>query len=472
MKKQFWLQPDNTQLGDWQKKITEVSGSASFCVIPWIHLATRPNGDMRLCCGSNASGAESGDYTIGLVKKEDGDPVNFGRDLPIESFNNDFMKTVRKTMLEGDIPLSCRKCFDEESNGVASKRIWETGTWFYEENISIPDLIAETDFDGTVPEKIQYLDLRLGNTCNLKCIMCSPHDSSLWVPEHAKVYPLIKSQVIRKQLDWKPEKFNNKWHENPEFWQQVYEQIPYIKQIYFAGGEPLAIKEHKLLLEQIIARGFADQISLRYNTNGLLINDSIINLWQQFKKVKVGLSLDAIGDRLNYIRYPTQWNEVIEVLKLLDQTTDNITVNIAFATQILNIKHVPEFIKWKINSGFKKINLAVNAAGQKTSGGLVSAHLVWIPTWLNLRLLPASDKQEVRKLFNELKQWLWDNYTQDEEFWITNPYGWKRWEGILNWMDSEDQSHLLKDFQEYIRVMDNQRHTDFKTIFPELAHLL
>jgi hypothetical protein len=105
-------------------------------------------------------------------------------------------------------------------------------------------------------------------------------------------------------------------------------------------------------------------------------------------------------------------------------------------------------------------------------GGLVGVHLLWIPTWLSLRVLPKEDKAEVRELFSELQQWLWDNYTQDAEFWEVNPYGWKRWEGILDWMDAEDHSNLLPDFQDYIVTMDAQRKTDFKTTFPELKHLL
>lgn len=472
MNKVFWLQPKNTQLGEWQEKITTVSGSHSFCVIPWIHLATRPNGDMRLCCGSNASGVENGDYTIGLVKNQNGDPVNFSKELPVQAFNNNFMKTVRRSMLDGNIPNSCKKCFDEESRGIASKRIWETGTWFYDEHIDIPDLIAQTAEDGSVPYKLQYLDLRLGHTCNLKCIMCSPHDSSMWVPEHKKIYPIFQSPVIKKQMDWAASEFNNYWHENPAFWEQIYEQISNIKQIYFAGGEPLAIKEHKLFLKEIIHRGYADKILLRYNTNGLLINNEIIDLWEKFRRVKIGLSIDAIEDRLYYIRYPTKWQDVLKVLNLLDNTSNHIEINIAFAIQILNIKHVPDFIKWKVKSNFKKINLSNNAAGQKNNGGLISAHLVWIPTWLNLRILPMEDKQDIRKLFEDLRIWLKENYITDDEFYLTNPYGWKRWEGILNWMDSEDQSYLLKDFKEYINVMDIQRGTNFKTIFPELSHLI
>ena len=91
---------------------------------------------------------------------------------------------------------------------------------------------------------------------------------------------------------------------------------------------------------------------------------------------------------------------------------------------------------------------------------------------MNIRALPKEDKVEVRRLFQELRDWLWDNYTRDEEFWITNPYGWKRWEGILDWMDSEDQSYLLPDFREFITKMDSLRGTDFKKTFPELGHLI
>jgi len=260
--------------------------------------------------------------------------------------------------------------------------------------------------------------------------------------------------------------------ENPQFWEQVFDQIPNIRQLYFAGGEPLLIKEHRRLLEEIIDRGYADQISLRYNTNGLLINEEIISVWQKFKKVKVGFSLDGMEQRGHYIRYPLDWNTIEQSLKLLDSAPDNIQTNIAFAAQILNIKHVPDFIKWKVKSNFKKINFDKNAAGQTMGGGLMGVHLLWIPTWLSLRVLPAADKKEIRTLFAELQTWLWDNYTHDTEFWETNPYGWKRWEGILDWMDAEDHTNLLPDFREYITTMDRQRGTDFKNTFPELAHLL
>ena len=458
------------KITEWQEKIEIASGSKTFCVLPWIHFATRPNGDMRLCCSANASGAGD-NHTVGLVKNEKGQPANFGRETPMSAWNNEYMKDVRLTMLEGKIPASCSKCIAEESRGVASKRIWETGSWM-EDGIDVEELIKQTEEDGTVPEKLVYLDLRLGHTCNLKCVMCSPHDSSKWVSDHKKIYPLFQAKELKEQMQWDRKDFNNFWHENPDFWKEMYAQIPNLKQVYFAGGEPLMIREHKWFLEEIIRQGYADKILIRYNTNGLLVDDEIIELWKKFKKVKVGFSIDAVGDRNYYIRYPSDWDTIERNLHKLDNTPDNIQVSIATAIQILNIKHLADFAKWKITQNFKKVNLENTVGGIQAGGGIVNMHLLYIPTFLSIRLLPAEDKAEVRKTFAELATWLYENYRQDEDFWKHNPYGWKRWQAVLDFMDAEDHTSQLPAFNEYISRLDTLRGTQFELIFPELSHLV
>lgn len=454
----------------WQEKIETLTGSKTFCVLPWIHFATRPNGDMRLCCSANASGAGV-NHEVGLVRNEKGQPANFGRETPMSAWNNEYMRDVRLTMLDGKIPASCSKCIAEESKGVASKRIWETGSWM-EEGIDVEELIKQTKEDGTVPEKLVYLDLRLGHTCNLKCVMCSPHDSSQWVADHKKIYPLFQAKELKEQMAWDRKDFNNFWHENPDFWKEMYAQIPNLKQVYFAGGEPLMIREHKLFLEEIIRQGYADKILVRYNTNGILIDDEIIELWSKFKLVKVGVSIDAVGDRNHYIRFPTEWDTVVKNLHKLDRAPANIQASIATAIQIMNIKHLPDLAKWKVREGFKKINFENVTGGIQAGGGLFNMHLLYIPTFLSIKALPPEDKAEVRENFAMLANWLYINYRQDEDFWKDNPYGWQRWQAVLKFMDSEDHTHLLPAFCEYIKKLETLRGTDFKSTFPELGHLI
>jgi len=465
----YWYDKEGSRLGDFQREV-ESKASCTFCVLPWIHLATRPNGDMRLCCTANASGAGV-DHEVGLVKMEDGKPANFARNTPLEAFNNDYMKSVRKTMLKGEIPASCTGCFNEEAQGIVSKRIWETATWMKDEGVDIEELIAQTNEDGTVPEKLQYLDLRLGHTCNIKCVMCSPHDSSKWVADHKKLIPVLQDPEVKRQMQWDRKEFNNKWHEKESFWKELYAQIPNLKQVYFAGGEPLMIKEHKMFIEEIIRQGYQDNVLLRYNSNGILVDEELIDLWSKFRKVKFAVSVDASFERDDYIRFPGKFSEVERTLHMLDNTPDNIHISMATAVQIFNVKHIPDFLKWKVNSNFKKMNVGL-INGVTMGGGLVNAHLVHIPTFLNITILPEQDKQEVRERFAELKIWLWDNYTQDDGFWIHNPKGWRQWEGLLAHMDSADNSHLLPGFKEYVNKLDAIRKLDAAKIFPELAHLL
>lgn len=455
---------------EYIKIIEEKSGTPTFCVLPWIHVATRPNGDARLCCGSNASQATNGILDAGLVKKENGQPANFGVDTLTSAINNEYMRDVRLTMMQKKIPASCAKCFEEEANGIVSKRVWEAYYW-EQEGLDFDEVVSSTKADGSIPPVIKYLDLRLGHTCNLKCVMCTPHDSSRWTQDYDKLISKTRSPIILKQIDWDEKEFNNTWYERPELWEEVFEQIPNIQQLYFAGGEPLMIKEHRRFLEEIVKRGYAKNITVRYNSNGVLVDDKMIDLWSNFKEVRFAFSIDAILERNHYIRYPVDWTEIMTALHRLDNTPDNIKIGIACAVQVFNIKHIIDFAKWKVQQGFKKIN-KFTMAGHEVGGGLLNMHMLYIPTFLSARILPKEDKDQLVKDFAEFKQWLWDNYTQSDSFWKENPNGWNRWESILKFVLAEDHSHLLPDFKEYVDNLDSIRNTSAKDIFPELGNIL
>lgn len=237
--------------------------SKTFCPLPWIHMATRPNGDVRVCCTANASGAGVEDNkTAGLVKK-DGIAMNL-RDHTIEEvWNSEHMRNTRLEMLNGEIPISCTKCFEEESKGVVSKRQWETREW--ENKIDIESIVEKTQEDGSLEVDIPYFDLRLGNVCNLKCVMCSPHDSSSWIKDWKLQQPNYKNSILASDQDWDQD-FDYTWYKKGSFLESMMKQSHNIKQLYFAGGEPLMIPEHWNILRDLIASGAAKHIKLRYNT--------------------------------------------------------------------------------------------------------------------------------------------------------------------------------------------------------------
>lgn len=447
--------------------------SPTFCVLPWIHLSTRPNGHMRVCCTANASSAGATNDKkwggeVGILKNDNGKPANLNHTDLMEGWNNEYMKGVRRDMLNGQVPNSCTKCFKEEAAGHRSKRNWETDYW--SKRADIPSLIADTAEDGSVPPKIYYVDLRLGTKCNLKCVMCSPHDSSLWVSDWNKLYPQIQDPQLKEVMIW-----NNKgkvdgasydWHrDNPEFWEQLYSQIPHMQQLYFAGGESTIIEEHYTLLEECIRRGEAHHIELRYNSNGIELPDRLFKIWEHFKLVRFHYSIDSIENMNEYIRYPSPWSTIQANLRKLDETPAHVEVTIACAVQILNMYYIPDFIKWKLKQNFKKIN------PWPLGAGLLNFHFVYHPAHLNVRVMPTEMKKKVREKYDEFYRWLVENFRSDEAF-MANAYGIKRLQGMVSFMDSEDWSNRLPQFREYIRLMDGIRKTSFVETFPELASLL
>lgn len=428
-----------------QKEIKQKTGSSTFCALPWVHVATETNGTMRLCCASNTKGIVSNN-------KNKGTQVTLDTTTITKEWNNEYYKNIRNEMLCGNEPIDCAKCFEQEKIGIVSKRLWETKEWI--DTINVTNL-------SDVAEPPIYLDLRLGNTCNLKCTMCSPKDSSQWVKDYKEL--TIKN---KKLVPWDKKQNNQFWFRS-DFKDDLHKLIPNLKQVLFAGGEPLMIPEHKEFVQEVINLGYSKNIILKYNTNGVLVDDEIIDIWKQFKQVKVSVSLDGIYERGEYIRYPMSWGEMYNSLKLLDNTPDNIDVNIAVTVQILNIKHLIEFAKWKIQERFNKVNLEF-IEEEQIGGGIFNMHLLYTPTFLSIQALPKEDKEKIRQDFLNFKEWLVERI--DSSFW-SNPVGWQKWDSILNYMDMQDRSELLPSFKQYIKNLDHIRNTKAATVFPELSHL-
>ena len=433
--------------------------SKTFCPLPWIHLATRPNGDVRVCCTANASGAGKTDEKEAGLVKEDGVAMNL-RDHTIEEvFNSSHMRRTRLQMIAGEIPTSCTKCFNEEAKGIRSKRQWETTEWA--QRLDLQKLVKQTKADGTAPVNIPYFDLRLGNLCQLKCVMCSPHDSSSWIKEWKLQYPQYKNEDLVKDQGWN-DQYDYTWYKKGSFIESMKDQAKHIQELYFAGGEPLLIPENYKILEFLVEEGLARQVNLRYNSNGLELPDKLFKLWDHFKEVRFNFSIDAYGERNDYIRYPSKWSDVEANLKRLDQNTkDNTVINIACAVQLLNAGYIDELAEWKMDQGFSKINPSM------FGGGIIGTHLVYLPSYLNVQVLPKQAKDWIK---NKVETFI-DRQKFNLEF-NQHPYGAQRWHGLIKYMMQEDWSHKLPALQEYLQVTDERRGTDFRKTFPELGQYI
>lgn len=256
--------------------------SKTFCILPWIHIYANPDGSVLPCC--------IGDHHLHLG--------NVRNNSIKEIWNNDSYKNLRKKMMAGERCNECKACYQAEDSGNTSSR-QHYNDRFKEYNY----LLDHTREDGYL-EKIDlaYFDVRWSNICNFKCRSCSGTYSSSWALEDNK--------NGRKRDVYIFAGGDN----NDELYNQFVPYFKGMKEIYFAGGEPLLTDKHYEMLEYLIEHNITD-VDIRYNTNFSVLSykgKSIFDYWKHFKNINVYISLDSWGDRAEYIREGTVWKEIEE----------------------------------------------------------------------------------------------------------------------------------------------------------------
>ena len=136
--------------------------SDTFSILPWMHLATTATGNLRVCC--NSTPGEN------LILKPDGTPYKLYKDDMQQAWNSETYAIIRKQLLNNERPSMCTRCFREEDAGIRSARLAWNEKW-----------TEDKPYTMNAPFDIKYVDLRLSNLCNLKCRMCNPYSSNMWV---------------------------------------------------------------------------------------------------------------------------------------------------------------------------------------------------------------------------------------------------------------------------------------------------
>jgi MoaA/NifB/PqqE/SkfB family radical SAM enzyme len=160
----------------------------TFCVLAWNHLQIAPNGTVKMCC-------------IASEDVSDGDRImSLYTDTYDEIWNSQYMRDARRGLATGEKISPCRRCFDEEASVGESRRTMQNAAWLPRLALTQPELIAAAKAnDWRVPERPSFLQLNMGNLCNLACRMCSSQYSSKIEndPVHNKWMPAAYPDVAR-----------------------------------------------------------------------------------------------------------------------------------------------------------------------------------------------------------------------------------------------------------------------------------
>ena len=318
--------------------------SKTFCMLPFMHIYGTAGGNLVPCCEAQEI------------------PLNKKNETAQESWNNENYRELRRALTNDERPERCSVCWQNEDSGIVSNRQqWEDDNWH-----EFADVI-EVNNDFSVNNSPKWIELKVSNFCNLKCIMCSTHSSYKRVQDLDIISKYQKDGHETKLL--RPTTLFESLNKWPELWEHVHT-------LQFTGGEPIINKEHYDLLDSIPTE-IKKRIALRYASNLSYIKFKkydLVKIWNEFKSVNIKISMDGVNDVYNYIRQDGNFKTVHANMLAL-QSEPTISLAIGITVQAHNVYHMPEFYKfWKDSD----INLS-----------FITANILQTPRYLTPSLWPA-----------------------------------------------------------------------------------
>lgn len=352
----------------------------TWCPWPFRTLMMDASKTYKTCCwGNEFPGLNRENYTVN------------------EAFYSKEIESIRQNLKNGIRDPNCTKCYDREDLGIESLRQQEIKSEEYDKE------------EITKNPKIEEVFLSLGNQCNLKCRTCNPVDSSMWVQE------IERSEGVKFPIYLEPSdsKFITGFNQDV---------LPNLKQITFAGGEPLLMKGTSRILELL-----SPDVHVGIITNG---THPLPKILDKFSNLDIIASIDGIGKHFNYMRHPGDWETVKSNLMSMGDklTTIGCTIN---AYNVYYIDEVQEF------------------ANQ--IGAQFYAQLLFTPEYLSVHVLP----KEVRHVIA-------DKLKQNPSPQKNKVIGYLLEETYLDWQSFADE----------VKKRDDIRGESFKDTFPEYYELL
>jgi len=406
----------------------ELFNNPSFCIMPWIHQYINTTGDVYPCCTAKY------DFPLGNVRTNTIEEV----------WNSEEYKQLRLNMLQGKKSPHCETCYIHENATADDQSPTSFRQWANRDFEEFITQVEETNEDGSIDEmKLRYFDVRWSNICNFKCRTCGDWFSSAWAQE-------AKANWEKDNPDYQV--FIKATNNNDQLLEQFKPHLPFMKVVYFAGGEPLITPEHYKILDFLIENNSTEAL-LRYNSNVSVLNyksKNIIDYWKHFKEIDLYASIDSWGKRAEYIRSGTNWDEVVFNLTKIKNECPNVKIEYNAVVGLWNCMTITDFLEDLEDRGlFDPLTSRATLYRQIT------------PSWQSLKHLPLELRATgIDKINNYIKQREWnisgglvDRLNEIKEY-MAQPLE-----------DTPIPNHIMKS---HIDTIDRVRNELFVETFPEL----
>ncbi|TNF25752.1 MAG: radical SAM protein [Deltaproteobacteria bacterium] len=400
-----------------------------ICTLLYNHQAWDNFGNRVFCCLANYSKFDESQSDIFSNEFQIGQAL--------ENFNKRLVE-ARNEFNNGRFPTECSFCQRKEEIGQTS---------FRQDNLKEFEETTNRILSRENVDKIEYMDVKLGNICNLKCRMCNPYASSLLKNEFEQIYPGSLRQSENSEFDW---------YKKNNFFQELSANSKDLKLLHFTGGEPFLNKEMWDYIDALIEMDLAKKIILRFNTNFTIFSEDLFSKLKHFKEVRLYLSIDATEKEFEHIRFPGKWETIVSnfnELNRLAKDNSNVTVILNPAIQILNVTEIK--------------SLALFLSQFENISHLIDLNFVNSPKAFSISSLPQKIKNEIKLLLlSESKDILKlvDNPKELSE----------QLREVISLLDIENNPRDIKEFLRINQIFDQNRDQTLNDILPAhwIKHIL
>lgn len=422
--------------------------SKTYCDFPFEHQYVHMSGSVRLCCA-----------TMENVTDKKGNRVHMNNDSLQKIWNNEYMKQVRLKMKNGEQLKACSKCVDQEARGYKSMR----------KEISQEKNLNKVKADGSIDIMPHSMELHFGNMCNLKCKMCGQDYSNQIGKELLEIGETDKDFLswIYKQSGNVNNWTNNlsveyNWFQKEKTKNKLIKFVnDHIITLTVIGGEPTIIPEFYELLDYCGNNDTLKDKNITIVTNLTNTNPKMTQWLPKTKSWVIWASIDGLGDRTEYIRYPSNFDKVVENLefyKKLIKESGNGKLVFSPAVQLLNIDQLDDMLKWFINFANGDFPRLFDVSWMSQ---------VWYPKICNYDMAPEEYRfriaDKLAKSSKDFKQY--DNIHNFYQTQITNLK--------QDHLSKQERRHLQQSFIRYNDTQDKHRgKTTWRQLLPYLEETL